>query len=184
MFYLIDGYNLLHALGMVRRQLEPAGLERARRALLEFLKKAHGEEASAVTVVFDAAKAPPGVPAHLEYQGIQVLFAVHQDQADDLIELLIQQETRPAQLMVVSDDRRLQQAARRRSCVALGCLDYLDRLQERPRPPSAVEKAAKPVRVSPEEMEHWLHEFAALANDPDLKELFDPFGFLEDEARP
>ena len=56
MFYLIDGYNLLHALGMVRRQLEPAGLERARRALLEFLKKAHGEEASAVTVVFDAAK--------------------------------------------------------------------------------------------------------------------------------
>ena len=86
--------------------------------------------------------------------------------------------------MVVSDDRRLQQAARRRSCVALGCLDYLDRLQERPRPPSAVEKAAKPVRVSPEEMEHWLHEFAALANDPDLKELFDPFGFLEDEARP
>ena len=51
-----------------------------------------------------------------------------------LIEELIRNEASPRLLTVVSDDHRIQHAARRRGCVVLGCLDYYERLvQRRPR---------------------------------------------------
>jgi hypothetical protein len=185
MFYLIDGYNLLHALGLPR-QLGPAGLEKARRRLLDFLKRAYGDEAPIVTVVFDAARAPRGVPAEVDHQGLHVRFAVGHAQADDLIELLIRQAAAPRQLTVVSDDHRLQKAARRRRCTVVGCGDYLLWLGQRrkPRPAPPAGEPAKPSGVSRQEAQHWLNEFADLADDPDLKELFDPYGFLEDEGGP
>ena len=56
--YLIDGYNLIHALGMIRKLMGPGGLEESRNTLLAFLAKAFGENASRVTIVFDAQHAP------------------------------------------------------------------------------------------------------------------------------
>ena len=50
--YLIDGYNLLHAMGILHGRTGPTGLEKARLGLLGLLKGAYGDEASAVTVVF------------------------------------------------------------------------------------------------------------------------------------
>src|SRR5690242_13106530 len=115
---LIDGYNLLYALGWVRgRRGGPAALEKARRHLLGLLSGAYGAEAATVTVVFDAAKAPAGVADSEIYQGVHVRYAVRHEQADDLIEEVIRQDSAPRQLTVVSDDHRLQRAARRRRCV-------------------------------------------------------------------
>ncbi len=54
MLYLIDGYNLLYAMGGHQRRTGPAGLAWARRRLLSFLKGCYGDDAPAVTVVFDA----------------------------------------------------------------------------------------------------------------------------------
>jgi hypothetical protein len=182
MRYLIDGYNLLHALGLGSR-LGPTGLEWARLRLLRLLRETHGDEASDVTVVFDAAGARPGATAEQDYRGIHVLFAVREVEADDLIEQLIRRTSAPRGLTVVSDDHRIQQAARRRDCVALGCAAYLDFLDHKrhPQPPRPPEAPAKPEEVSPEEAQYWLREFAGLGKEPDTKELFDPYGFLEGE---
>ena len=86
-------------------------------------------------------------------------------------------------LTVVSDDHRIQQAARRRRCVVSGCGDFLQALEWRRKPPPAApgEPPAKPAGVSREETQHWLDEFADLADDPALKELQDPPEFFEDE---
>ena len=46
MFYLIDGYNLLFALGVLRDRTGPEKLEKARLRLLGFLHSAHGDEAA------------------------------------------------------------------------------------------------------------------------------------------
>jgi uncharacterized protein len=183
MFYLIDGYNLLHAMGILSGAVGPAGLERARFNLLGVLRGAHGPEADKVTIVFDAADPPRGLPARFDYHGLHVAFAVDQEQADDLIEELIRQAAAPKNLTVVSDDRRVQQAARRRNCVAQGCEDYLRSLQKkrlanRPRDGSAL---GKPHGLSDAETRHWLNEFADLADDPGLKELFGPEGPLDTE---
>jgi predicted RNA-binding protein with PIN domain len=177
---LIDGYNLLHALGL------PAGkadLKEARSRLLGLLRAWHGDEAGKVTVVFDAACPPRGAPAEFYYQGIRVLFAVAYDEADDLIEVLIRRSPAPRHLTVVSDDHRIQQAARRRECAVLGCAAYLDWLdqQKRPRPAPPPATPAKPQAVSEEEARHWLQEFAELERGPEMKELFDPFGFEDAE---
>jgi predicted RNA-binding protein with PIN domain len=184
MSYLIDGYNLLFALGLPPGQIGPAGLQKARQRLLDLLRAAHGEDAPAVTVVFDAAGAPPGAVEAQEYEGLHVRFAVRQPEADDLIELLIRKESAPRQLTVVSDDHRIQTAARRRQCVVLGCGDYLDWLeqQRQARRPRAPQAPAKPTASSAEETRHWLREFADLEHDPDWKDLFEPFDFGDDTA--
>ncbi|HTU17956.1 MAG TPA: NYN domain-containing protein [Gemmataceae bacterium] len=180
MRYLIDGYNLLHAIGLLCGKAGPNGLEKARLALLSRLGGDHGADAVAVTVVFDASGAPPGAAAEDQYRGIHIYYALD-GSADDLIETLIQRDAAPRQLTIVSDDHRLQQAARRRRCPVLGCLDYLEEMQRRrQRKPSASESAVKPEGVSDEEMQVWLREFADLANDPKWREALNP-GFHEED---
>jgi hypothetical protein len=177
--YLIDGYNLLFAHLGTRpsRQLSRA-LERARRRLLDKLRAGHGQQAMDVTVVFDAAHAPPGAPAEWDYHGIHVSFAVEQERADDLIEQRIRQASAPRQLTVVTNDHHIQHAARRRHCTVLPCDAYLDWL-ERPVKERHAESAAPPVKpatLSREETEDWLGTFADLESDPAMRELSDPHG--------
>jgi predicted RNA-binding protein with PIN domain len=183
--YLIDGYNLLFAyLGVPPSRKLSKALERARRRLLELLRSGHIEQPGDVTVIFDAAHAPPGAPAELDHHGIHVAFAVHHERADDLIETLIRQTSTPRQLTVVTDDRRIQQAARRRHCTVRGCADYLEALErsspERSSKPEP--SAAKPQTVSGEDMQHWLGAFAELERDSAMRELsnLDDFGAVED----
>jgi hypothetical protein len=180
MLYLIDGYNLLHAMGLLSKRLGPEGLERARQNLLGVLHGSFADESDRVTIVFDAAKPPPGVPAEMEYHGLHVRFAIGLAAADDLIEQLIRKASAPRNLTVVSDDHRIRDAARRRRCVVSGCGDFLQALQGR-RKPQAPEQPAKPAGTSRQETQHWLEEFADLADDPALKELQDPPEFFENE---
>ena len=114
MAILIDGYNLMHAAGIVGRGLGPRGLERSREALLNFVAASvPPEELSRTTVVFDAENAPPGLPRTVSHEGITVRFATDYDGADSLIEELILADSAPRQLVVVSSDHRLHRAARR-----------------------------------------------------------------------
>src|SRR5437660_754201 len=146
---LIDGYNLLHAMGLLRGRAGPTGLEKARLGLLGLLRAVYGSQASAVTVVFDAANAPPDAPEEGEYQGIHVRFAVKQEEADDVIERLIRSDSAPRRLTVVSDDHRIRDAAERRHCTVSGCTEYLEWLERhrRKRVHSARQADAKPEHV-------------------------------------
>jgi hypothetical protein len=177
MRYLIDGYNLLHAMGVLTGRVGPHGLEKARLALLGRLLVLHPDDPGRVTVVFDAANAPAGAEREQEHQGLHVVFALTEE-ADDVIEAIIRQESAPRLLTVVSDDRRLKEAARRRHCLSLGCLDYLEQVgKPAPTPPTS-DGPAKPQGVSADETARWLKEFADLADDPKLK------GWVELDAPP
>ena len=177
MRYLIDGYNLLHAMGVLLGRVRPQGLERARLNLLERLLALHGDDAARVTVVFDAANAPPGAEPEQDHKGVRVLYALRQE-ADDVIEALIQSDSAPRQLTIVSDDRRLKEAARRRQCAWLGCLDYLEQAGRPPAPKAAADALVKPPALSAEETRAWMEEFGDLADDPKFK------GLVERETPP
>jgi predicted RNA-binding protein with PIN domain len=181
MRYLIDGYNLLHAMGLLLGKVGPHGLEKARLALLGRLHGRYGADAGRVTVVFDASRAPPGAAAEMDYNGVQVRFALREE-ADDVIEELIRTDSSPRRLTVVSDDHRLQNAARRRHCPVLGCLDFLDELS-RPRPAAAgrPKAPAKPEAVSRADLRRWMDAFGDLDDDPRLGDALN-FGPLDEDG--
>jgi predicted RNA-binding protein with PIN domain len=184
MQYLIDGYNLLHQVGLLGGRVGPAKLEKARRALLGHLSGRLGDEAVNVTVVFDAMRAPPGADDVLDYQGVRVLFS-RREEADDVIEELIRRASAPKLLTVVSNDRRIRDAARRRHCVVSECVDFWTSLGQRtPRASeSSVDVEPKRESVSRGEAEDWAKEFADLGDDPSFKELFDPYDFDDPKTR-
>ena len=76
----------------------------------------------------------------------------------------IRQAAVPHRLTVVSDDRRIREAARRRHCAVQGCGAFLDRLDAGRQPPSAPRRddSGKPTGTSGDETQRWLREFADL----------------------
>jgi uncharacterized protein len=165
---VIDGYNMLYAIGRLTPRLPRTALEGARRWLLEQLRERHAPGAD-VTVVFDGGSGPPGRPGRDDQLGFRVLFS-HRESADDVIEGLIDADPSPRALTVVSNDHRLQQAARRRGCDVSGCLDYYEADRSTPRPEPAAEVAAKPESSSPEEVERYLRAFGDAGDDPLLRD--------------
>ncbi len=119
MALLIDGYNLMYAAGIVGSG-GPNGLERSRAALIRFVSGAVDDaERAATTIVFDAAGAPPGLPATLRCDDLTVRFAKGYADADELLEELIANNHAPRRLTVVSSDHRVQRAAKRRRARAV-----------------------------------------------------------------
>ena len=92
MTLIVDGYNLLHASGVFGRDRGPRGFEQSRQALLDMLVDLLGDEAPETLVVFDAAKAPDGLPGRLVHRGIRVWFAREYPDADSLIEELVEDD--------------------------------------------------------------------------------------------
>lgn len=112
---LIDGYNLLHATDVFGSGALAGTLQGSREALLaELAARLPERERARARVVFDAAGAPPGLPDTVGYAGLTVLYARDFADADAMLESLIERERAPKELLVVSSDRRVQRAARRR----------------------------------------------------------------------
>lgn len=165
MSLLIDGYNLLHAAGLMGRRLGPGGLERARGALVKLVAgNIAPEEKARTIVVFDAGPdAPRDRPRQELLHGIQVRYALLGEEADDELERLIAADSAPKQLTVVSGDHRLQKAARRRRATAVSSEDWLSQAQTRRQaspgepPPQQPAKPTEPLTA--DEVEAWLREF-------------------------
>jgi uncharacterized protein len=181
---LIDGYNLLHFVGLMRTRMGPGEVARARRSLISLLERAHGAE-TLVCVVFDGVgSAADGKGPEMD-QGVVVRYAGRNKIADDVIEELIRRHSAPKSLTVVSDDHRIQRAARRRACRSLGCGEYLEELESKlrsKRPPR--EQPAKAVSRPDADAGFWLETFAPLERDPELRAFFqlDKFATREPEG--
>jgi uncharacterized protein len=163
MSLLIDGYNLLHASGILARGIGPGVLERARTALLNFLAESLcAEELQRTTVVFDATHAPKGLERFTRHRGIDVRFALPGGEADDLIEQLIREDSAPRKLIVVSSDHRLHRAAKRRKATPIDSdrwyRDVLKRRLQRSDAPSE-DRPNVDGPLSEQETAYWLQAF-------------------------
>src|SRR5262249_52966503 len=143
---------LLHATGHLSGPTNALGLQRARLVLLESLRHHFGGSDGGAVGVFDAPGAPGRVPEQSTYHGARVLDTRDRE-ADDVVGELIRQHATPAALTVVSDDHRVREAARRRRCRMMSCLDFFEMLSHRAAqaPPPDNEDAKPEPTLSPED---------------------------------
>lgn len=162
MSLLIDGYNLLHASGVMPSGQGPHTFERAREALLRFLAASLTEEERVrTTIVFDAREAPFNKPRTLDREGMTIRFAPREIDADTLIEELIKADHAPRSLTVVSSDHRIQNAARRRRATAVDSDVWCGELiRKRNEARGAAPASIKPQGpLPPSEVARWMEEF-------------------------
>lgn len=160
---LVDGYNLAHASGILSRNIGPGTLQRARDGLVGFLKASLSQaERSGTTVVFDAKNAPHDLPKEQMIDGVRVLYAFGYATADALIEELIGADSAPRQLVVVSSDRQIQLAARRRKATCVDSDRWYADLCRRRREAARAERTPreKPsLHGAEEEIAYWMDVF-------------------------
>jgi predicted RNA-binding protein with PIN domain len=174
MKWLIDGYNLLHAVTSLGPRLGPDELRRRRKRFLNDLAHRLGPvEASHATVVFDARDPPAQLPLQSRHKGMTVIFAVAEEDADTRIEEMIREHAAPRSLTVVSSDRRIRRAAARRKARAITADEFWGQLRARPgpQPPPPDVQPAEPPPLTEEESAYWQQEFRELAESPEGRQI-------------
>lgn len=131
-FFIIDGYNFLHAARMIPRSVGPGTLQRSRRYLLRFLeRRLTSRERTNTTVIFDVHQTKDEVPPTESFAQMTIINAVNYPDADTCIEELIAKHSAPKQLIVVSADHRLHRAARKRKSTPIDSEDFFEFLNSR-----------------------------------------------------
>lgn len=173
-FLIIDGYNVIAPVAKPRAGDPARWLHIERTRLLDRLADGLDPAIRPRTlVVFDSKQTPAGAVDQLHHREIEVRFAVDHDEADDLIEELIAKHPHPKTLTIVSSDRRLQIAARRRRAAAHDADAWLDALMDGRPPLAAVPKSASPPRdvnaaseredaLDDDEVQAWMDEFGPI----------------------
>lgn len=161
---LIDGYNLMHAAGFAPGPRAAAGeLQRGRERLLAWLgeRLTHAERARAM-VVFDARDPPQNRPPALTMNGVRVIFALPEGDADLILERLLGEQA-SRHVTVVSSDRRVQSAARSRRAKFEASDTFLTRLDRRRSHARPAGRNPKEHGLSPTEAEAWLTAFGSVS---------------------
>ncbi len=193
MLWLIDGYNLMHAAGALDgREKRRDSFHRKRRRFLSDLADALGpERCRETTVVLDASTPPADFPLKSVHQGLNLIFALGDENADARIEDLIAAHSAPKSLTVVSSDRRIRRAAQRRRARTLSSDEFLNlrerfqtakRHETRSQNPATPRSPDRDSPLSAEEAAHWMAEFGGLDAAPETREAFSPGATLLTDA--
>ena len=128
MRWLIDGYNVIRRDADLRGR-EAESLEAGRAALIHLVARMARESRDDFTLVFDGARVTGGAPSAGR---VQVLFSRPPRTADD--ELIRLARESGAGAVVVSSDRKIQDAARRSRCAVISAEQFLAGVTERTEP--------------------------------------------------
>jgi predicted RNA-binding protein with PIN domain len=159
--YVIDGNNVLH---QAPRVLEGPAIGRV--ALCARIARWARSRGEAVTIVFDGPEPRAGVAQQMRGAGVAVVFGEARS-ADAVIEAMVEAAEQPASLVVVSSDKAIGHAARRRRARNVEAVAFLRDLAatERDAPatskdtPPAPHPAEKPEGPDAGKIEDWLREF-------------------------
>jgi predicted RNA-binding protein with PIN domain len=153
--FIIDGYNLLHAIEETE-SLSPALTDTwLCRMIAAYLRRI--DETGCV--VFDGI-GPPDKEIFEDMGNLEVIFSGRNKDADKVIEDKITANTAPRRLLVVSSDRRLRAAARKRKAVSVKAEAFWESVScESDRKPRPREPRAKREGITESETEQWLKSF-------------------------
>lgn len=166
---LIDGNNLIHALARVGPNLGRAGLCKLLAALAEPGRPGPlaGER---VCVVFDGAAPRGRLAEQMKHDRLEAVYSAPRS-ADELILERIAADSAPRRLTVVSSDRELRRAGRRRRCKLARSEEFADALisaSDRPGPRAPAEPPEKRRGcLTPAETQAWMRELGLSEEDAD-----------------
>ncbi|MFH1022698.1 MAG: NYN domain-containing protein [Planctomycetota bacterium] len=125
MFWIVDGYNLLHACDRAARRLEEESLEAAREELLGLLADYSAGGGRRVVIVFDGPEDGDLPSGPSRPRGLRVVFSRGGRSADDEIAHLVERHPRPAEIAVASSDRAVQRQAKRLGAAVYSSDEFL-----------------------------------------------------------
>jgi uncharacterized protein len=167
MHVLVDGFNLLRGI-QHWGPVDSVGQLR----LCQMLSRWAQVKKKEVTIIFDGPTPPSGYAEQLQQTGIDVRHSGVKHSADDVIIAEIKCCSNPRQLTVVSSDRQIRAAARRRRCEDIKAEDFFGQLWEtlqraEAREETLAEPEEKRKGLSEEETRWWLREFRLTDEDDD-----------------
>jgi len=155
MAVIIDGHNLLHSIHEEDPDSEPISDVRLCRILGMFLKQT-GERGE---IIFDGT-GPLDKSRFYNISNLEVFFAGLSSDADTVIEEKIKASTAPKKLTIVSSDRRLRDAARKRKATVVKSQIFWDNLRKQlSRKKTITEPIGKRQGLSDGETDQWLKFF-------------------------
>jgi uncharacterized protein len=164
---LIDGHNLIGQMESIR-----LGDEDDEAQLVQMLRLYAGRSRGGrVIVVFDGGVR--GHPGGLSGQGVEAEFAYPPETADTRLVKRIAELRQPKSWQLVTSDREVAAAARRRSLTVISAQEFARRLEDglrRPKP--APNPDAKPnLGVAAHELPEWLELFGISMEEAEREDL-------------
>jgi len=153
--FIIDGHNLLWSIRKINESSESTSDVQLCRVIGRYLKliDEKGE------VVFDGT-GPRDKGGFDNISNLEVFFAGLRSDADTVIEDKIKANTAPKRLTIVSSDRRLRDAARKRKATVVKSQVFWNNVQKQlSRKNKVKEPLAKREGLSESETEQWLKIF-------------------------
>ncbi|MCX5660395.1 MAG: NYN domain-containing protein [Planctomycetota bacterium] len=153
---LIDCYNVLHqTMPAALAGLDEGGL------CVAVARRFPGQKA----VIVCDGQPKPGQPSQSPVDGVDLRYTGRGGSADALIIRLIDEDSAPRRLRVVSSDREIQKAARRRGAKVVESGPFAHELAQRSegsgggRSGGGSDRPATPDRLSPDEVQRWIERF-------------------------
>ncbi|MHB8169489.1 MAG: NYN domain-containing protein [Thermoleophilia bacterium] len=137
MLYIIDGYNLMHALAP--GEITAANLEEQRRVLVEQVINFVGGSGDCAAVVFDSARARGATAHEIPHTAVTVHYASAAESADILIGKLVRRELdarsahpgkNPTRIRVVSADWEVQRGVMQEHVERLSPRNFITNLKK------------------------------------------------------
>ncbi len=154
---VIDGNNLLYAANGVGTR----ALRIGRSMLCDVVGSWAERRAERVHVVFDGRAPGAARAVQIGHSAIKVTYSGTGVSADAVLADILEKDSAARRLLVISSDRAVQKAAKRRRAQAMRSEDFwimIERDLARPTPRRA-EPEEKEAGSSPEATEQWLDEF-------------------------
>ena len=152
---IIDGYNLLHSIHETNEDCDTISDIQLCRIVDIFLTQT-GQKGE---IIFDGT-GPPDKEKFDNMSKLDVFFAGVAGDADAVIENKVKASTAPKRLTIVSNDRRVRQAARAKRAAAIKSNVFWGNLRKQlSRRKTAREPAEKRRGLSESETEQWLKFF-------------------------
>lgn len=168
---LIDGYNLLFALGWTPvRKPRPSDSEVTLRQCRDRLSaelagRLPRSMVGKSVIVYDSADTRNGLPIHQYSRGTHLYFSVAYNSADEALQEILQYHPSPKQLLLISSDHAVQRKATARGARCIESEDWEEAIQVflEKDPASNLEKdfelEIKSQAIQAEEREDWLRRF-------------------------